>query len=204
MPGDRILPVGHLGQSGEHTLGCLRDGKPCIPSILPRPSRTILECQTTHFFEIFPIVLQPTSPYLSASGSSPMPTLSRTIQITRSIMMDFLYGMRYGTGSKETTHAKGTIFPEILSTTVRETKPHAGLSRSTMEDRSITPTIQARRSAAPHMNSGKYHKQKSLKRTLVLQASSKNPESQVISFEPRLSIPQQPVLSHGNHNTHRF
>jgi hypothetical protein len=52
--------------------------------MLPRPSRDRLGSLMPRIRAIFPNVSLPASPYWAASGISPIPTLSRTIQMTRS------------------------------------------------------------------------------------------------------------------------
>src|SRR5882672_11917372 len=52
--------------------------------ILARPRRTKLGSVSGRDLAMWPSVFRPVSPYSAASGSSPIPTLSKTIQMIRS------------------------------------------------------------------------------------------------------------------------
>src|SRR5260370_8241173 len=63
-----------------------------------RPNCTRFGSASARDFAMWPSVFRPVSPYSAASGSSPIPTLSRTIQMIRSNgdMTQEVYNVTFG------------------------------------------------------------------------------------------------------------
>ena len=83
----RIRPYAPAGRSTGRT--------PFIPSIFPYPIFRMFGISRSGYASItWPMVLHPTSSKSAASGASPIPTLSSTIQMTL-LMVSLLYLSEY-------------------------------------------------------------------------------------------------------------
>ena len=82
VPGDRVLARRRLRHPAEGAARRRVAGDAAESTTRPRPRRAQRGQRSGTAFAMLPSVLLPRSPYRSASGSSPMPTLSRTMRMT--------------------------------------------------------------------------------------------------------------------------